>query len=129
MKNIDWFQSLNRPEFAPPDWIFAPMWIFLYITIAISLIFFYKGGITKEKRLPLLYFFIQLFLNIIWSPTFFGNMNIKGGLIIVILLLLTLSLTIISFYKYSKTSAFILLPYFLWVCFATYLNYQYFKLN
>ena len=129
MNNLEWFYTLNKPLLNPPAWLFAPVWTILYIMMGLSLVFLIKNGATRSKQKPVILFIIQLVLNLLWVPTFFGNKNILGGLIIIILLSIFILWTIISFYKHSKIAAGLLIPYFLWVLFATYLNYQYYALN
>ena len=129
MQNMDWYHSLNQPLLSPPDWIFAPVWIFLYITILISLILFLRTGDLKNKLTPLTFWGLQLFFNLLWSPTFFINKNIKLALIICGLLFYFIYKTIKCFYKYSKLSAYLLIPYLFWVLFAFYLNFEIWRLN
>ena len=129
MKNMDWFHSLIKPELAPPDWVFAPVWSVLYVMIFLSLIFFLKNGGFRYKLRALSFFVIQLMLNLAWSPVFFGMQKIDLALIVIALLWVTLLITILAFYRYSKFAAWLLVPYFLWVSFATYLNYEYWRLN
>ena len=129
MKNLDWFHTLNKPTFAPPDMIFAPVWTALYILMAVSVFLLLKEPTNKSKLIPITLFIAQLILNLLWSPVFFGNMDIKGGLVIVISLLIVLILTIISFYRISNTAGLLLIPYLIWVIFASALNYQYYILN
>ena len=129
MQNIKWFNSLNKPFLNPPSEIFMPVWIFLYITIGLSLIFFLKDGFNKSKIIPSIFFSTQMLLNFIWSPIFFGMQNIRLGMIIIAFMWLFILLTIINFYKHNKTSAFLLIPYFLWVSFACYLNFEFLRLN
>lgn len=129
MKNMEWFDSLNKPFLSPPDWLFTPVWLVLYIMIFASLILFWGDGITKEKRLPLVFFIIQLALNWLWVPIFFGMQNIIGGFIIIVIMYIFLWLTIITFFKYSKVASLLLLPYLLWISFAAYLNFGYLVLN
>ena len=129
MQNMNWFHSLKKPTFAPPDWIFTPVWTILYIMIFLSLVFFLKTGGTKHKIIPISFFIFQLILNFSWSGVFFGMQKIDLALIIIALLWITLLITIITFYKHSKLAAWLLVPYFLWVCFATYLNFEYWRLN
>ena len=126
---MEWFDSLNKPFLNPPEWIYTPVWIILYILIAISFLLFLKGGITKEKRLPLIFFIIQLILNWLWVPVFFGMQNILGAFIILIFMYIFLWLTIITFFKHSKLASFLLLPYMFWISFAAYLNFGYLVLN
>ncbi len=129
MKNMDWFDSLNKPFLNPPDWIFTPVWTILYIMIAISFFLFLRGGITKEKRWPLAFFLIQLALNFAWSPIFFGMQNISLAFVVLVLMYLFLILTIITFFKYSKLASIMLIPYMLWLSFAAYLNFSFLVLN
>ena len=129
MKNMEWFDSLNKPFLSPPDWLFTPVWLVLYIMIFASFILFWGSGMTKEKRLPLVFFIIQLVLNWLWVPVFFGMENILGGFIIIVIMYIFLWLTIITFFKYSKLASILLLPYLFWISFAAYLNFGYLVLN
>ena len=128
MFNSAWYNSLTKPFLAPPNWIFMPVWSVLYLTILISLILY----ITKPaegKNLGYIYFAIQMVLNLIWSPVFFGMQNITTAFIIIIFLDIFVLLTILKFYSVSKIAGLILIPYFLWILFATYLNLSYLLLN
>ncbi len=118
-----WYNNLYKSPFTPPTWVFTPVWTLLYITIAISLFLFLKSGFTKEKILPLVFFTIQMLLNFAWTPVFFGMQNIRNAYIIIVLLVVFLALTIISFYRFSKRSAYLLVPYLIWSLFAAYLNF------
>ena len=129
MKNMNWYDSLNKPFLNPPDWIFTPVWIVLYIMIGISLLLFLKGGMNKAKRLPLTFFLIQLALNLAWSPIFFGAQNISLAFIVIILMYIFLLLTIITFFKHSKLASILLIPYLFWISFAGYLNFSFLVLN
>ena len=128
MDNMLWYHNLNKPFLNPPDWIFAPVWALIYIMMIVSFIIFLKSGGGNKSGAAIL-FMSQLVLNLIWSPVFFGNMNPKGALIVIILLVITLLWTIIAFYKYSKTAAILLTPYLVWVIFAMYLNFEIVRLN
>lgn len=129
MQNMNWFHALKKPFLAPPDWIFAPIWSILYVMIVLSLVFFLKTGGLKFKILPIFFFIIQIILNFSWTNIFFGMQKIGTALIIIVFLWIFLLLTITTFYKHSKISAWLLVPYFLWVSFATYLNFEYWRLN
>ena len=129
MQNTEWFNSLNKPLLNPPSEIFTPVWIFLYITIGLSLLLFLKDGFNKTKIIPIIFFSIQLLLNFIWSPIFFGMQNIRLAMIVIALMWLFILLTIIAFKQHNKTSAMLLIPYFLWVSFACYLNFSFLRLN
>lgn len=129
MENLDWYQTLTKPQCTPPDWIFAPAWIFLYFTIALSLMLFLKTGFAKEKIFPLIFFACQLVLNFLWSPIFFGMRNIKAAFVLICVLWLFVAAVIILFYKWSKLASYLLIPYFWWVTFAVYLNFGFVLLN
>ncbi len=129
MQNMEWFHSLNKPFLSPPDWIFVPVWSVLYVLMALSFIFFIKGGLSKNKRLPLIFFIIQLALNLAWSPVFFGMQNILGALIIIVFMWLFTLLTIVYFLRHSILASILLIPYLIWISFAFYLNFGFYVLN
>lgn len=129
MYNSIWYYSLNKPYLSPPDEIFAPVWIFLYITMAISLILFIVNKTDQNKLSGYTYFGLQLIINLLWSPAFFMLQNIRLALIVIISLDIFVILTIQEFYKMNKVSGLILLPYLFWIIFATYLNIGYIVLN
>ncbi len=126
---MEWYHSLNQPAIHPPDWVFAPVWSVLYIMMFLSLFLFLESDKTADKSAPLALFVIQLLLNLSWSPVFFGIKNIEAALIILIMLWIFIAVVIVMFYKHSKISAILMIPYFLWTTFALYLNWQIFRLN
>jgi len=129
MYNSVWFNSLAKPALNPPAKIFSPVWAVLYAMIFLSLFIFIRTSSVSSKTKGYIYFALQLLLNVIWSPVFFLMKNIGLALIIIILLDLFVLMTIRNFYRISKTAAMLLVPYFLWIIFATYLNVSYFILN
>ncbi len=129
MYDSTWYNSLIRPMFSPPNWIFMPVWTILYATIFIALIAYILAKTPQNKTKGYIYFGTQLLLNLIWSPVFFQLKNIKIALVIIVFIDLFVYLTIKKFYSVSKFSGLILIPYFLWVLFATYLHTGYFILN
>ena len=128
MYNSLWYNSLTKPFLSPPNWIFAPVWFILYFTILISLILYIIKP-AENKGLGYFSFAMQLILNFLWSPVFFAAQNIAFALVIVVLLDIFILLTILKFYSVSRVSGLILIPYFLWSLFATYLNLAYLLLN
>ena len=128
MFNSVWYNNLIKPLFSPPKFLFAPIWTILYIKILISFILFFKEK-NEDKIFGYLYFSLQFFLNLIWSPIFFGLKNIGFALLIIVLLDIFVFLNIKEFYRISKISGLILIPYFIWILYATYLNFGYFVLN
>ena len=129
MHNLTWYNSLTKPFLNPPAWIFPPVWIILYTTIFIALIIYTIKFSEQDKLKGYVFFSIQLLLNLLWSPAFFIMHNIGLALIIVFLMDLFTILTIIKFHQISKTAGLILIPYLLWILFATYLNISYLILN
>jgi len=128
MFNSQWYNNLTKPPFAPPNNIFAPAWAVLYTTIFLALVIymFAKG---QNKSWGYIFFVIQLFLNFAWSPVFFGMQNMGLALIIIILLDIFVFLTMKEFWTVSKLAGMMLVPYMLWILFATYLNAGYLLLN
>ena len=129
MFNSLWFDSLNRPFLAPPSWIFSPMWTILYLMMFAALLVFVFKKTDIQKTNGYVYFALQLILNLIWSLIFFGLHNIALALIVLLLLDIFVFLTIKKFYLVSKLAGWLLVPYFVWILFATYLNVGYFVLN
>lgn len=125
-----WFVTLNKPNFNPPSWLFAPVWTVLYILMGVSAGWVWaKGFHHKWVKTGLYYFGFQLLLNAFWSIAFFGLRNPFLALLVILALLCMLFLTIRSFYVVSRVAALLLVPYLLWVCFATALNYKIWELN
>lgn len=118
---LTWYQTLNKPFFSPPNWIFGPVWTTIYILMGISLYLILVSK-AKLKQNALNLFFIQLGLNAIWSIIFFGLKNPTLAFIDIVVLWISIVLTIKAFYKISKISAYLLIPYLLWVSFASILN-------
>lgn len=127
--DLTWYNTLNKPAFTPPSWVFAPAWTVLYLMIFLSFMIFIMTKTMQDKTLGVSLFLVQLILNFLWSPVFFYWKNITLSFVIIILLLGFLLMTIINFYKISKWSAILLIPYFLWICYATYLNYGFMMMN
>ena len=129
MYDTSWYDTLVKPFLTPPPEIFTPVWIVLYITILIALIIFILKKTHKNKITGFVYFLIQLILNIIWAPVFFHTENIALALVIIILLDIFVFLTLKEFNKITPIAAKILIPYFFWIIFATYLNFGILILN
>lgn len=128
MYDSAWYNSLTRPPFCPPDFVFTPVWAIIYAAIFTALIF-YISKPHFDKKSGYIYFCIQLLLNLIWSPVFFLMKNISLALLVVVFLDIFVFLTAKKFYSVTKIAGVLLIPYFLWCIFATYLNFGYFLLN
>jgi len=124
-----WYAFLKKPIFAPPNWLFAPVWVTLFILMGVSLYLVWGKGLNKQVKKGLLIFFMQLFLNILWSFLFFGLRSPLYGFIEIIVLWISILITISKFYKISKNAGLLLLPYIAWVTVASFLNYYIWILN
>lgn len=126
----DWYISLNKPSFNPPNWIFGPVWTLLYILMGIAAgIVWAKGFYHIWVKTALYNFGFQLLFNALWSVVFFGFKNPFWALLVILFLLALILVTIKWFNVVSRTAAYLLIPYFLWVCFATILNYKIWEMN
>ena len=148
-----WYATLVKPAFNPPAWVFGPVWTALYALMGISLYLVWKNDwkvrnhILEGKRKAWNYlserlwtgswqrenaiaiFSVQLFLNILWSIVFFGLESPGSAFFVILALWFAILHTIVNFYRISKVSAYLLLPYILWVSFAAYLNFFIWILN
>ncbi len=117
----NWFQFVKKPSWNPPSWLFAPVWTLLYILMGISVALIWHSN-SKSKKTAIGLFIIQFILNLVWSIIFF-NQHMPGlAFVEIIVMLIFIILTTVSFYKINKTAAYLLLPYICWVSFATVLN-------
>jgi len=123
-----WYAFLNKPSFSPPNWLFGPTWLTLYLLMGIAV---YLNWIKKNKqaKFNVRLFFIHLFFNFIWTPVFFGLHNLFLALIIIIVIWIMIILMIKNFWKVNKISSLLLIPYLIWVTFASLLNYFIWRLN
>ena len=124
MPNIStWYSTLILPAFNPPSWVFGPAWILLYTLMGISLYLIVvsrSGG--RHMRTALLFFYLQLILNAAWSVLFFGLHSPLLGFLCIIGLVVAVFFTMMKFYSISRQASGLLLPYFLWILFASVLN-------
>ena len=125
-----WYATLARPELAPPNWIFAPVWTTLYVLMGIAAFLVWQKGLKKkEVKVALAIFGVQLVLNTLWSIIFFALQSPGWAFVEIIFLWVAIVATIVAFSKVSKPAAWLLAPYILWVSFAGYLNFMIFWLN
>ncbi|WP_342647723.1 TspO/MBR family protein [Mucilaginibacter sp. CSA2-8R] len=125
-----WYRTLQKPSFSPPNWLFGPVWTCLYVMIAVAAYLVWQrhddSSLYKSTRTI---YFVQLFLNFLWSIVFFGMHQVLGALIIIILLMVSIGVLIYRFNHFSKAASFLMVPYFLWVSFASALNFYIYLLN
>lgn len=124
-----WYASLNRPSFSPPNWVFGPVWISLYILLGISFFLIWKENPSRYRNSAIIVFAIQILLNFAWSFIFFYFNLIGAALLEIILLWTSIAAMIYLFYKIKPVAAYLNIPYLLWVSFATILNAGYYFLN
>lgn len=124
-----WYQTLDKPSFNPPDWIFAPVWITLYFMMAIAAWRVWRGRKTTARRTGLTLFTVQLGLNLAWSYLFFGIQRIDLALIEITALLIVIGANTYAFWQGDKLAGALFVPYLLWVTFATVLNAALWSLN
>jgi tryptophan-rich sensory protein len=125
-----WYAGLIKPSFNPPNWIFGPVWTTLYAMMGLAAWIVYDKGLKRpEVRKALAVFGAQLVLNTTWSIVFFGAHQLVGAVVVIILLWAMILWTILAFRKISKAAAWLLVPYILWVSFASVLNVAICALN
>ena len=121
-----WYTTINKPSFNPPNWIFGPVWTCLFILMGISFYLIWQRRLTTKA---LAIFTLQLILNVLWSVLFFYLKSPSLAFIEIIFLWATILANIVIFYSISKTAGLLLVPYILWVSFASFLNYMIISLN
>jgi translocator protein len=123
---VEWYPTLNKPSWTPPNWLFAPVWTVLYVMMAVAAWLVWRAGNAKTA---LFLFFGQLLLNVAWSVLFFGAQSPLLGLIDIVLMWLAIAITIFAFAMRSRLAAFLMVPYLCWVSLATALNASIVMLN
>ena len=127
-KCINIYNSLNRPPLSPPSIVFPIAWTILYILMGISIYIIMQSKRKLKKNARLIYF-IQLVINALWTPIFFGFKEYFFAFLWILMLIVLVITMILTFYKISKKAAYIQIPYLLWLLFASYLNFGVFVLN
>jgi benzodiazapine receptor len=117
-----WYAGLVKPDFVPPNWIFGPVWTLLYILMGLSLYIVWMKKDKRSKQIAFTLFGFQLFLNSAWSVVFFGLHQPLVAVGVVIALLITIILNIVAFWPFSRRASYLLIPYALWVGFASALT-------
>jgi len=122
-----WYSTIVKPTFNPPDWIFAPIWIFLYLAMSVAIWLIWINPKRSEKVIYL--YFIHLLINGSWSLFFFGLHLILVSLIIIGIIIFFVIWLIKLYYPINKISAFLMIPYLVWLSYAFILNLYIFILN
>ena len=127
-----WYEALIKPPLQPPSWVFGPVWMVLYFLtgLAYGLFTVAKPRIPVASKIPgHCFFIIQLALNAAWTPLFFGLRSPLFAGVEILFLLAFIAATIQAFFAVSRAAGYLLIPYFAWVAFATYLNWGVVSLN
>lgn len=125
-----WYENITKPALNPPAWVFGPVWMVLYFMMGVAAFLVWRKGLDKRGvKIALIFFDLQLILNVFWSVIFFGFRNPGGAFIEIIFLWLAIFTVIILFSKISYLASWLLFPYIVWVGFAGYLNFSIWQLS
>ncbi|MFW6324389.1 MAG: TspO/MBR family protein [Desulfovibrionales bacterium] len=124
-----WYQTLNRPPLTPPSWVFSPVWIVLYVMVAVAIILYVRRSFHDRPYRVYSLIALHVLANFIWTGIFFGLRNPGWALLDLLLIDVSLILLVVAFRRYSKAASILLWPYLAWVLFATYLNAGFYLLN
>lgn len=123
LSSLGWYAGLAKPGFTPPDRVFGPVWTILYVLMAIAAWRVWKAQTTRlSVGGTLAMFFVQLVLNTLWSPVFFGAQRPDVAFVIIVMLLGALCVTLLQFFRVDRLAGWLLTPYLLWVGYASALN-------
>ena len=122
-----WYADLHKPQWAPPNWLFGPVWTVLYVAMAVAAwLVWGRSGLMDR---PMKVFVLQLALNVAWSGVFFGLRSPGAALAEIIAMWVAILATLLEFWKISSAAGWLLVPYLLWVSFAAVLNFSIWRLN
>ena len=122
-----WYSQLEKSNFNPPDWVFAPVWTTLYLMMTLAIWNFWHS---KNRDINTIYiYFIHILLNTTWSIVFFAMHNIFLALINLMILVLLIIVLTLRFKRVNNVSAYLMIPYLLWSCYALFLNFNLYLLN
>ncbi|HME37581.1 MAG TPA: TspO/MBR family protein [Steroidobacteraceae bacterium] len=124
-----WYAGLARPEWAPPDAWFGPVWMALYVLMGTAAWLIWRERYHRGRGAALAAYAVQLLLNAAWAPLFFGARNIGAGLFVIVALWLSIAATVRAFAAVKAFPAWLLAPYLIWVGYASALNFAVWKLN
>ena len=125
-----WYASLKKPTFTPPNSVFGPVWVTLYLLMGVAVFLVWREGLSQESvTAAFIVFWVQLVLNILWSVVFFGLKSLLGGMVVILLLWVAILVSIIMFFGVSPIAGGLLIPYIIWVSIAANLNAQVWILN
>ena len=123
-----WYESLKKPSWNPPSWLFPVAWTTLYLCMSASAARI-AGGMTAAAGLALAMWGVQIALNTLWTPVFFGLRKMRAALVVLVLLWLSVALTMVLFWRIDWLAGLLFLPYLAWVSVACALNLRLWQLN
>ncbi len=125
-----WFRALEKPAFYPPEWAFGVVWTLLFTLMGVALFLVVRRGVDSGPvRVAVALFAVQMAVNIAWTPTFFELRALGVALVVVAVLFVLVAATLVAFARVDRRAGALLVPYLLWVGFATVLNYRIWALN
>lgn len=127
--DTSWFANLEKPSIFPEPMWFGIVWTILYVMIGLALALVCSAWGARGRGLAIIVFLIHFILNLAWTPTFFGAQNIEAGFYVIVAAALTLIIVITAFWRVRRLAGLLLLPYLVWVLFATLLNFEFMQLN
>ena len=126
----NWYENIIRPNFSPPNWLFGPVWTFLYALMSYAAWNAWRlCNDEKTKKTILTIYFFHLLVSATWSFVFFGLQQIFFSIFIVFLIIIFIIILMKIYWNISKISMFLMMPYILWCCFALFLNFSIWRLN
>lgn len=127
--NMAWYHALIKPPISPPDWLFGVMWGALYMLMGVAAAVAFRNGISGNARPARVLFLVQLALNALWTPVYFGLHSLTGATILIVVMLMEGFYLHRELFKLDKLAAWLLMPYWGWLVFATYLTVASWGLN
>lgn len=124
-----WYESLSKPAWNPPSWLFAPVWTILYLLIGIAGYLAWTSTAAAVRTMAFSLYALQLMLNALWTPLFFGMHSSGLALAVLLALLVVLIGNVAAFHRIKPAAAYLLLPYVAWVAFAALLNAAIYLMN
>jgi tryptophan-rich sensory protein len=124
-----WYQSLTKPSFNLPNWIFGPVWSTLYVMMGVAAWRVWRTPASHDRARGITGFILQLAFNAAWTPVFFGLQLIGWAIVVVLLMWLAVAVTIFFFHRVDRIAAWLLAPLLAWVSFASVLNIVIWRLN
>jgi len=124
-----WYTELRRPAFAPPGWLFGPVWTALYLGMGVAAWLVWRRAGFRKARAALALYALQLVFNALWSPIFFGLRAMGWAFVDIVVLAVAIVVTLVEFHRIDRRAGLLLVPYLLWVLFASVLNFSLWMLN